>query len=277
MLPTSVLSLALALSCLAAPAAAHSFDPKGEEIGLYRRSYAHRHRSLNERCGESIRRRRLRRSLEKRDDLSPRVRRQLYESFANKRADDSTNSSACLLTPETTQGPYHVLGERVQQDIRGGQAGIPLWLEVDFVDIDTCEPLKGAWIDVWSANATGYYSGYEIASSGSSGSPPDSGSSNSSMSGSSMMSMTMSSSASASATSAASDSASTTSIDSYTAGADQEGSSSGPGQSAPTDGDNFLRGVWQTDDEGLLTMYSIVPGECRPWRFPSFSQLTRRG
>lgn len=254
MLPTSYLSLALGLFSLAAPAAAHSFDPRGDAIEPYRRSYAHRHRSLNARCGESIRRRRIRRSLNKRDDLSPRVRDQLLESFMNKRDDDSSNSSACLLTPETTQGPYHVLGEKVQQDIRGGQAGVPLWLEIDFVDIDTCEPLTNAWIDVWSANATGIYSGYEAASSGAStgGAPGDSSSDNSTSS------MTMPSSASM--TSAASESSSTTTIDSYTAGADVEGGGNLAAQTAPADGDSFLRGVWQTDDDGLLTMYSIVPG-----------------
>lgn len=41
------------------------------------------------------------------------------------------------------------------------------------------------------------------------------------------------------------------------AGADSAGSTLG---NAPTDEESFLRGVWQADDNGHITIYSIVPG-----------------
>lgn len=52
---------------------------------------------------------------------------------------------------------------------------------------------------------------------------------------------------------------SSASISSYTAGADSEGES---GTSAPIDNESFLRGVWKTDDNGHLTMYSLVGLNC---------------
>lgn len=37
--------------------------------------------------------------------------------------------------------------------------GVDLHLEVQYLDITTCEPVDGLYIDIWNANATGVYSG----------------------------------------------------------------------------------------------------------------------
>jgi protocatechuate 3,4-dioxygenase beta subunit len=55
---------------------------------------------------------------------------------------------------QVTQGPYHILGELYRQNVTEDQSGIPVTYNVDFVDVETCEPLANAWVDYWSANAT---------------------------------------------------------------------------------------------------------------------------
>lgn len=37
--------------------------------------------------------------------------------------------------------------------------GVDLYLEVQYIDIETCEPVPGVYVDIWNANATGVYSG----------------------------------------------------------------------------------------------------------------------
>ena len=61
-------------------------------------------------------------------------------------------------TNEVTIGPYYVDEGLVRSDITGGQSGVPLTLTLTFLDIDTCEPLSGAAVDIWHANAAGHYS-----------------------------------------------------------------------------------------------------------------------
>lgn len=72
----------------------------------------------------------------------------------------SANTS-CILTPEITNGPYYVLGEAIRQDVKEDlySDGVDVYLEVQYLDIETCEPVEGLYIDIWNANATGVYSG----------------------------------------------------------------------------------------------------------------------
>ncbi|RPB08731.1 aromatic compound dioxygenase [Morchella conica CCBAS932] len=65
----------------------------------------------------------------------------------------------CVLTPELTVGPYYVSGELIREDIREDQYGIELLLDVQFVDVNTCEVLTDAYVDFWHCNTTGTYSG----------------------------------------------------------------------------------------------------------------------
>jgi protocatechuate 3,4-dioxygenase beta subunit len=40
--------------------------------------------------------------------------------------------------------------------------GVDVTLEVQYIDVNTCKPVKGAVVDIWNANATGVYR-YELA------------------------------------------------------------------------------------------------------------------
>ncbi|KIJ65847.1 hypothetical protein HYDPIDRAFT_27075 [Hydnomerulius pinastri MD-312] len=69
------------------------------------------------------------------------------------------NNISCVLTPETTQGPYYIAGEYLRTNVTENQVGVPLYLDVQIIDVNTCEPLPDLFVDIWSANATGVYSG----------------------------------------------------------------------------------------------------------------------
>lgn len=75
------------------------------------------------------------------------------------------NTSA-ILAPETTEGPYFVAGEYVREIIAERQAGVPIYMEYQFIDVNTCEPVPGVYVDVWHANATGVYSGVAARGNG---------------------------------------------------------------------------------------------------------------
>lgn len=69
------------------------------------------------------------------------------------------SNNTCALVPETTIGPYYVLGEYVRSDITDGQVGVPMHMDLQFVDVTTCLPVPQMAADVWHANSTGFYSG----------------------------------------------------------------------------------------------------------------------
>ncbi|KAF2642395.1 aromatic compound dioxygenase, partial [Massarina eburnea CBS 473.64] len=75
-------------------------------------------------------------------------------------------NTSYILSPENTDGPYYVLGELVRQDVTEGQAGIKVYLEAQYIDVETCEPVKDLYVDVWNCNATGVYSGVESGQAG---------------------------------------------------------------------------------------------------------------
>lgn len=101
----------------------------------------------------------------------------LFASFKN---------SSCILTPETTQGPYWVLvsrparyslpcysisdttsqfqGEYFRNDVVENQPGIPVHIEYQYIDISTCNAVNGIYQETWQANATGVYGGVEDTS-----------------------------------------------------------------------------------------------------------------
>jgi hypothetical protein len=71
----------------------------------------------------------------------------------------SSGAVACVLTPELTEGPFYVAGERLRRDISEGKAGTPLLLRLTVVDASTCKPIRGSAVDVWHCDALGVYSG----------------------------------------------------------------------------------------------------------------------
>ena len=68
-------------------------------------------------------------------------------------------SNTCTLTPELVEGPYYINETLFRSNITEGQPGIPLTLRVKVLDT-SCSPLADAFVDIWSCNSTGYYSGY---------------------------------------------------------------------------------------------------------------------
>ncbi|KAH7366617.1 Intradiol ring-cleavage dioxygenase [Pyrenochaeta sp. MPI-SDFR-AT-0127] len=75
-------------------------------------------------------------------------------------------NTSCILAPEVTDGPYYVTGELIRKNVKEDQAGVDLYLEVQYVDITTCEPVPELYVDVWNCNATGTYSGVESGQAG---------------------------------------------------------------------------------------------------------------
>jgi protocatechuate 3,4-dioxygenase beta subunit len=65
----------------------------------------------------------------------------------------------CVLTPEQTEGPYFLEGDKVRRDVRAGRQGVPLSLHATVVDVSSCRPIKGAAVDIWHCDALGVYSG----------------------------------------------------------------------------------------------------------------------
>jgi len=56
-----------------------------------------------------------------------------------------------------------VTGEQIRQDVTESELGVPLYLEVQYLDITTCLPVPAIYVDVWNCNATGVYAGTEAA------------------------------------------------------------------------------------------------------------------
>ena len=71
----------------------------------------------------------------------------------------------CVLTPELTEGPYYIAGEKVRRDIRDGHPGKLLTLRLRVLDASSCKPIKGAAVDIWHADAAGNYSGFGAGAS----------------------------------------------------------------------------------------------------------------
>lgn len=79
----------------------------------------------------------------------------------------SANTS-CVLSPEITGGPYYVVGEYMRSNVIESEFcdGVPVFLEVQYVDVNTCDPVPQVAVDIWNCNATGVYSGVESGQAG---------------------------------------------------------------------------------------------------------------
>ncbi|KAK7954718.1 hypothetical protein PG988_015412 [Apiospora saccharicola] len=68
---------------------------------------------------------------------------------------------SCVLAPETTEGPYYVAGEFIRQNVVEQEQGVPLTLDLAIYDVETCDPIPETWVQIWSCNSTGIYSGVD--------------------------------------------------------------------------------------------------------------------
>jgi protocatechuate 3,4-dioxygenase beta subunit len=72
----------------------------------------------------------------------------------------AATATACVLTPELTEGPYCVEDALIRRDITDGKPGVPLTLRIAVQDLATsCGPLANAAVEIWHCDARGYYSG----------------------------------------------------------------------------------------------------------------------
>ena len=78
----------------------------------------------------------------------------------------SSGLVSCVLTPELTEGPYYVAGEKLRHDITEGKPGAALLLRLAVVNASTCKAIKNATVDVWHCDALGEYSGAVAGSAG---------------------------------------------------------------------------------------------------------------
>lgn len=77
-----------------------------------------------------------------------------------------SQNPVCILAPEGEVGPFWVKGELIRKDVSDGQAGVPLIMDGQFIDINTCEPIEALYWDVWNCNSTGVYSGVQSSMNG---------------------------------------------------------------------------------------------------------------
>lgn len=71
------------------------------------------------------------------------------------------SNASCVLTPENIGGPYYVSGEQIRSNVVEDQQGVPMFLEIQFIDVATCKPATNLFVEIWACNATGVYSGVE--------------------------------------------------------------------------------------------------------------------
>ncbi|GAB9473811.1 hypothetical protein Gpo141_00010957 [Globisporangium polare] len=65
----------------------------------------------------------------------------------------------CFLEPQVIEGLYYISGELLRMDIREKQAGVEFYADLQFIDVNTCQPVPELYIDFWHCNSTGVYSG----------------------------------------------------------------------------------------------------------------------
>ncbi|KAF2748285.1 aromatic compound dioxygenase [Sporormia fimetaria CBS 119925] len=75
-------------------------------------------------------------------------------------------AAACTLDPESTEGPYWVVGELIRQDILTGEKGAITHLDINVVDTTTCQPVTNAYVELWGCNSTGVYTGVQARGNG---------------------------------------------------------------------------------------------------------------
>ncbi|KAH8895233.1 protocatechuate 3 [Thozetella sp. PMI_491] len=128
---------------------------------------------------------------------------------------DTIQNETCVLTPDVTAGPYvWPRSQTLRQDMSEDQLGPITYLDIGVLNVNTCEPLTNALVDLWHCNATGSYSSFT-------GDDPN------------------------------------TPFGELLA---QKNLTIGPGLDLHTDDTTFLRGMWPTDENGMMEMKTVFPG-----------------
>ena len=69
-------------------------------------------------------------------------------------------TSACVLTPRQTEGPFYFDPKQIRRNITEGRPGTPLQVALQVVAAGACRPIQDALVDIWHTDAAGVYSGY---------------------------------------------------------------------------------------------------------------------
>ncbi|OIW24726.1 aromatic compound dioxygenase [Coniochaeta ligniaria NRRL 30616] len=59
-----------------------------------------------------------------------------------------------------------VAGEYIREDVTETQAGVDLALDIQILDVNTCEPVPNVYMEIWHCNSTGVYSGVVASGNG---------------------------------------------------------------------------------------------------------------
>lgn len=71
----------------------------------------------------------------------------------------------CVLNAEASEGPFYITSPLVRSSIVEDRAGALLDLEIQVIDVRSCEPVNNVWVDIWHADADGVYSGWATGKS----------------------------------------------------------------------------------------------------------------
>ncbi|KFY21537.1 hypothetical protein V493_07330 [Pseudogymnoascus sp. VKM F-4281 (FW-2241)] len=77
-----------------------------------------------------------------------------------------SSNNSCILSPEVTQGPYYASGEYIRRNLIEDQEGVEMIIDLQVIDMATCEPVVNSMIDFWHCNSTGVYSGVVASGNG---------------------------------------------------------------------------------------------------------------
>ncbi|KAK0195885.1 aromatic compound dioxygenase [Armillaria mellea] len=136
----------------------------GAEVSQSSKLHPAARRSLGA-CQETLSRRdKVEKSAARRTALVDELRRKRGAPY--KRTITSDNvlrttqlSSEAHLTLELDQGTSYVRGEYVRSTISEEQSGVYTYVDLELIDLSTCETAPGLYIDFWHSNSTGVYSG----------------------------------------------------------------------------------------------------------------------
>lgn len=77
--------------------------------------------------------------------------------------DTTTSTGSCTVSPSETAGPFPTKSPSTLQmvDIRSDRTGVLLSVKINIKNKNnSCEALKGAFVDIWHCDKDGYYSEY---------------------------------------------------------------------------------------------------------------------
>ncbi|KAF6809396.1 putative extracellular dioxygenase [Colletotrichum musicola] len=190
----AVAASVLLTSIVAHPGEEHDPEVAKREVALRRHVAFNNRRALNACAGSAADVALKQRAIQRRDaklkelrqkrsiSADAPIRRRAEEDLSTWAAVDHASSegytldtdpatlfaqnATCVIVPETTIGPYWVAGELIRTEMTDGQSGVPLHLDVQFVDVSTCAGVPEILVDAWHCNATGVYSGVSATGQG---------------------------------------------------------------------------------------------------------------